>query len=376
MRVLFTSHGAYGHFHPIAPLALAAKARGHEVVVATGPDLVEWVRGCGLPAEKVGLAHGEHERRLAELTIGDPGLGVFHRFSTVAVPATLADLVRLGEVWRPDVIVHEEGEYSAPLYAGMLGIPCVTHSWPAPARPEAERDTYRELLSPIWAANGIEHLTRTSGDVYLDSCPPSYQSNEIRSIPGVVPIRAVVFDGPPSPLPRWLAELPRPAAYVTLGTVRFFSEPEMLRFAVEAVEPLVAAVVVTTGPNPPEVVETHGDHIRVERYLPQSQILPRVDLVVSHGGAGTTLGSLVHGLPHLVVPGKAESQLRNAERTEALGVGTAVSRGTASPETLRAAAQQLLTDPSYCSAAAAARDTIDALPTVDSAVGLLERLAP
>lgn len=373
MRVLFTCHGAYGHFHPIAPLALAVQARGHEVVVATGPALVDWVRRCGLPAEPSGLTVAEMDGQGAELGIADRRLLAFHRFSTVSVPPMLADLVRLAGRWAPDLVVHEEGEYAAPLSAARLGVPCVTHSWAAPARPAAERDLYRELLTPIWAANGVPGPPTTSGVVYLDSCPPPYQTADVTDIPGVMPLRPVPFDGPPAPAPGWLTDLPRPAVYVTFGTVPVFSTPELLRLGVEALEPL-AAVVVTTGPNPPRAVVAGGDRLHVESYLPQSHVLPRVDLLVSHGGAGTTLGSLVHGVPHLVVPGFAPSQLRNAERTEALGLGRAVPRAGMTAATLRAAARDLLADHRYREAAAATRAALDRLPDVESAVDLLESL--
>lgn len=172
MRILFSCHGAYGHFHPIAPLALAAQEKGHDVIVATGPDLVEWVATCGLRAVPVGLRAGDIEVRLAALPVEDHPLAMFHRFSTIAVPPTLADLLELTASWRPDIVVHEEGEYGAPLLTALQQIPCVTHSWAAPARPEKERQLYRTLLAPIWSAQGIASVPQTSGATYLDCCPP------------------------------------------------------------------------------------------------------------------------------------------------------------------------------------------------------------
>ncbi len=127
MRILFSCHGAYGHFHPIAALALATQDKGHDVVVATGPDLLDWVGACGLRAAPVGLSSGEFPARLAALSVEDRALVMFHRFSTIAVPPTLADLLQLTRSWRPDVVVHEEGEYGAPLFAALRQIPCVTH---------------------------------------------------------------------------------------------------------------------------------------------------------------------------------------------------------------------------------------------------------
>lgn len=374
MRILFTTHGAYGHFHPIAPLASAAQARGHDVVIATAPQLVEWVAACGFRVVPAGVRTDDIERGVQALRIADPLLGAFHRFSTVAVPPVLADLLRLAEGWRPDVVVHEEGEYAAPLFSAVSGVPCITQSWPAPARPEQERQLYRDLLQPIWAANGLSCEARTSGAVYLDACPPPYQSGAIASIPGVVTVRPVAFDGPTSTVPPWLANLPRPAAYVTLGTVPIFSRPEVLRAAVEAVEALVAAVVVTTGPNPPDVVAGMSPHVHGAAYLAQSDVLPRVDLVVSHGGAGTTLGAITHGLPHLVLPGFAPSQQRNASRTQQLGFGLCVDQDEPATQ-LQEAAQRLLTDGAYRTAAATAAASLDRLPSPQDCVTLLEDAA-
>ena len=373
MRVLFTCHGGYGHFHPVAPLALAAQARGHDVVVATSPAFVDWVRRCGLSAEPSGLTASEADERVAELGITDHRLAAFHRFSTVAVPPMATDLLKLGRRWSPDLVVHEEGEYAGPLAAALLGIPCVTHSWTAPARPGSERTLYGELLVPIWAALDLPGPPATSGQVYLDACPPPYQTSDIAGIPGVTPVKPVPFDGPDTPVPGWLADLPRPAVYVTFGTVPVFSTPQLLRLAVEALEPL-ATVVVTTGPNPPEVIAETGEHVHVEQYLPQSQVLPRVDLVVSHGGAGTTIGALAQAVPHLVVPGGAPSQVRNAARTEALGLGRTIPSDRLSAATLRDAARELLTDQRYRHAATSARKELDQLPDVDTTVDLLEAL--
>ena len=44
------------------------------------------------------------------------------------------------------------------------------------------------------------------------------------------------------------------------------------------------------------------------QYLPQSLVLPHVDAALSHGGAGITLGALVHGPPQLLLPGRARIQ--------------------------------------------------------------------
>ena len=65
-------------------------------------------------------------------------------------------------------------------------------------------------------------------------------------------VRPGLFDGPPEPPRRVLRSLPRPAVYVTLGSVAVFSTPDLLAGIAAALAPHVASVVVTTGPNPVE----------------------------------------------------------------------------------------------------------------------------
>ena len=48
MRILFTVGPLVGHLQPMLPLLRAASAAGHQVVVATGPDLVGELQRRGL----------------------------------------------------------------------------------------------------------------------------------------------------------------------------------------------------------------------------------------------------------------------------------------------------------------------------------------
>ena len=59
-------------------------------------------------------------------------------------------------------------------------------------------------------------------------------------------------------------------------------------------------VVATVGQGiDPTDLGPQPSHVRVERFLPQGDVLPGVDLVVSHGGSGSLMAALSHGLPSL-----------------------------------------------------------------------------
>ncbi|MEU0485051.1 glycosyl transferase, partial [Streptosporangium sp. NPDC006013] len=56
MRLLFTTAPLRGHFFPLVPLAWAARAVGHDVLVATTDGFAAVVARSGLPAASFGPA--------------------------------------------------------------------------------------------------------------------------------------------------------------------------------------------------------------------------------------------------------------------------------------------------------------------------------
>jgi UDP:flavonoid glycosyltransferase YjiC (YdhE family) len=95
--------------------------------------------------------------------------------------------------------------------------------------------------------------------------------------------------------------------------------------------------------------------------------------VVSHGGSGSVLGALAHGLPMLLLPLGADQPL-NAARCAALGAARVLDALTATPAEIRGAVSALLEDPAPRAAAERLRDEIAALPGPEHAVARLEVL--
>jgi UDP:flavonoid glycosyltransferase YjiC (YdhE family) len=370
VRVLCTAFPAVGHLHPLLPLALAAKQAGHEVCVATAPDLVPWSITCGVPARPVGP--------LVRSLVAQVGPDRPERLLTDVWPgAATTDLVRLCEEWRPDIVVHEEGEYAAVLVAARLGIPCVTQSWSTPAKSPFERAEAVARLTPLWEreAGSGAGAPRITGDLYLDACPPPFQLGGLRGIEQVVTVRAVPFDGPAQASPRWLSRLERPAAYITLGADPAYSTTDLLRLLAMASAPVLGSVVLTTGPRDAASLGPLPDNVRAMPYLPQSMVLPHVAVVISQGGAGGTLGALLHALPHLVVPGHSQSQQDVASVTAGIGTGLRLRAEHLTPEEIEAALGELLSDLRFELAASKVRTQIEQLPGPDAALELALSLA-
>jgi MGT family glycosyltransferase len=115
-------------------------------------------------------------------------------------------------------------------------------------------------------------------------------------------------------------------------------------------------------------------NVRIERYIPQSVVLPLSDVVVSHGGSGSVIGALAHGLPMILIPLGAD-QPYNAARCADLGVARVLDAVGATSATVREAVVTVLADPTFRQAAQRLRDEIAGLPDPAHAVTLIERLA-
>jgi UDP:flavonoid glycosyltransferase YjiC (YdhE family) len=128
-----------------------------------------------------------------------------------------------------------------------------------------------------------------------------------------------------------------PTVVVSLSTFRFADLAETWRRVLEAVDGMDARVVATLGPamSPREIAAPPG--VEVHEWMPHDQLLARASLLVGHGGHGTTLAALAHGVPVLALPLDATSdQPRMGRAVARAGVGVTMSRRAEPAEIRRA----------------------------------------
>lgn len=168
----------------------------------------------------------------------------------------------------------------------------------------------------------------------------------------------------------------RPTVYVTLGTL-FNTMPEGMptfRMALEALRDEPMNIIVTIGrDNDPADFDPIPENIHIERFIPQSVLLPHCDIVVHQGGFSTITGTLTAGLPMVILPIGAD-QPYNAACCEALEVGRVIAPEERTPRAIRDAVQGVLADPMYRLNATRVRNEMAVLPGPEYAVELLERL--
>ena len=107
-------------------------------------------------------------------------------------------------------------------------------------------------------------------------------------------------------------------------------------------------------------------------FAEHDDLLPGCAAAVTHGGLGTTLRALAHGVPLLVLPLGRDQEI-NAARVVALGVGARLASDDA-PARIAAALNTLLDDPRFSTAARRAAERIAADSPDDTAVAAVESL--
>ena len=174
--------------------------------------------------------------------------------------------------------------------------------------------------------------------------------------------------------PAW--ELPEelrgeePLLYLSLGSLGSADVPLMEKLVAE----LAGApyrVIVSKGPQHTEF-ELAANMAGAE-FLPQTEILPKVDLVITHGGNNTVTECLYFGKPMIVLP-IFWDQHDNAQRIEETGFGVRLDTYRHSGEELTGAVKRLLDDEALAAKLAQTSERLRSAPGTEKAADLIEQV--
>lgn len=378
MRLLFTCVGGEGHAGPLAPIARAAAAAGHEVAFAVAPGLVALVEASGFTAFAAGPRGRAVPPGITTLQAPDQereDRDLRERFAGSFAARRAGQVAELVRAWSPDVVVSDETDFGALAAVESLGRPQAVVQVTASGaflRPEV----LVEPLDRLRAGQGLEPdptLAMLEGDLLLVPFPPGFRVHWPERAHAVRP--GLDGLGPVGAAPAWLDELgDRPVVWLSLGTVFNAESGDLFDRALAGLGSLDVDLVATVGRQlDPEAFGAPPPNVRLVRYVPQAQLLPYVDLVVSHGGSGSVVGALTHGLPMVLLPLGAD-QLLNGARCRALGLGPVLDVVSLTPTELAEAAMDALADAAAAAASARLRAEIDDLPGPERAVELLAGL--
>ena len=387
--MLFSTTAGVGHFAPMAPVAEACMAAGHEVAVAAPASFAAHVTGHGLthlpfpdvPAERLGPVFD----RVARLSFTEGNrLVVTEVFGRLDAEAALPVLTDILARFRPDIVVRDPCELGSAVAAQRADVPQVqvaigldqllvtVAGW----LDEPVREL--ESLAGVRAGRGEDLIlgtpTLTTVPALLEDAAGS-GLDERRRLWRFRHSTAVPTD--PALPSRW-GDPETPLVYVSFGSVAGSLPPFAGLYAavldVLAAEPV--RVLMTTGTGF-DLATLHPvpANACVLQWWPQEAAMAEAAAVVGHGGFGTTMAALRAGLPQVVLPLFSLDQFLNAECVEAVGAGAQVLGGLPAAAGIPAALRTLLKDAYAVESAGHIAAAMAALPDISESVGVLENLA-
>ena len=256
-----------------------------------------------------------------------------------------------------------------------------------PASFQRFRDAYRQVLHPLWVEfndwwreNGAASLAPMefigAGELNLYVYPEELDYVAARPLGPTwhrleSSVRNVDALGGDVTLPAGFADGDRPVVYFSLGSLGS-ADVTLMHRVIDALASEPYDVIVSMGPRHDEV--ELGDNMWGAEFLPQTEILPLADLVITHGGNNTVTESMHFGKPMVVLP-LFWDQYDNAQRVDERGYGVRLASYNFSADQLRATVASLLIDEPLGRRLATASRRIRAADGVGRASQLIESVA-
>ncbi len=341
LRVLALLIPERGHINPIAPTLKALEDAGADVVVASLGDVAVLgarLRECGVRGQALALSC-------------PPPPPTLHRSGkalaeTIRAPAELAAWIEalllggvddvaaaVGEIIDGDtfdVVVVDPMLYGAVVAAMKRGLPWAALSSSLnPMTPKAWQVPLTTTLSALSKRRHdafLKHGLEPPAFAVADAISPwlsiafsadAYAPRDAADAADVFALGAPFAVPPPS-------TQPRSGLYVSFGSQAFY-QPRLFAAVFAAATRLGLDVVASVGDliDDDAFVASAPPGARLLRYAPQLEILPTVEVAISHGGANSVVEALSFATPLVLLPLCNDQHLQARFMRDA-GVGAVV----------------------------------------------------
>ncbi len=401
-----------GHLHPFGALGRELIERGHRVTVFHMPDLRPRVEAEGLEFVAIGASDHpagslpESLNGLARLQ----GLSAL-RYTIEAVRRTTEMMLRDAPsaiiAAGVDALLVDQTEPAGGTVAEHLGLPFITvcnalllHEEPNVPPPFTGWSFRPNLLARIRNQAGYRASRAVTRPVtqtvsryrHSWSLPVHHFPEQSYSALAQISQQPPAFDFPRQKLPAsfhyvgplrqgpakgsktfpWGRLNGKPLVYASLGTLQNQKE-HVFRLFAQACATLDVQLVLTHGGGlSDEVTSTFPGNPVVVSYAPQTELLARAALTLTHAGLNTVLDSLSYGVPLVAIPITYE-QPAIASRIRSAGVGEVLPLKGLSAEQLTLKIKKVLELATYQTRAKAIKSSIFEAGGVNLAGTLIEK---
>jgi UDP:flavonoid glycosyltransferase YjiC (YdhE family) len=344
-RYLWLCHSSGGNLPPSLGVARELRDRGHDVSFLLKPEMTHRIEAEGLRALPLSAAYAQ--------IAAYPDAGPITRMAcSLTAPDVAREVADVVAAEAPDALLIDAMFPAALAFGAAHPLPtivfCHTFLWRQMAEWQGIFDTLAGLragagfdplpdMQSLWKAQ--DRMIVTSVAAFDDAPLPGW--DHVRH---VGPSLTNEAKATPIDLP-WAEDDPTPLVLLSFTTTEL-AGAEKLQTALDALAGLPVHVVATTsaGIDPAALIAPANAH--VVAYADHDQILRRAAMTVTHGGHGTLMRVLRHGVPMVVIPGLPHDQAPNGQLVQRMGAGIALP-GDAGAVAIRKAAETILGAPSY-----------------------------
>jgi UDP:flavonoid glycosyltransferase YjiC (YdhE family) len=370
-RILFLAFSGGGNLPPSLGIARELTARGHKVAFAGDPEMMPRLKRTPFRPIELTQAFAQLDKYPA---------GPFGRwFCQLTSSAVEAQARAIVDAENPDIVLIDFMFLAALNQVPNYGRPTAAMAHMTLCR---VTDTFRGLTQ---MCSGIRQQFGFAGLAPFDELLSFCDRVIVTSLgaiddtaASVPPTRNIRHVGPVLETEAHVRPVKLPwdtADKTPLVLVSFSTDP------VQATPTLIERSLAALGRLDVHVVATVGSAIDIGRLsIPRNavavaaadhdRLMKQAALVVTHGGHGTMMRALKHGVAMLVMPGIAPDQPINAARVAELGAGRVLAQD-ADSDAIGAAAQALLSTASY---RVGARKVASLFRGVDGAIGAADEI--
>ncbi|RRD96408.1 glycosyltransferase [Clostridiales bacterium COT073_COT-073] len=359
-----------GHLYPLLTLAEPLlHEENYQIRVITGDRKIELVEKIGFSALPILPDHPGKMEEIANTDMKISALGMLRQFRQVTqlLPEAMQELKKIWQADRPDIVIADFVTVVAGIVCEELGIPWIT-TIPTPFAIESRTSTpsYLGGLKPSqtvygkirdMAGRSLIHGFKRMAFALFRRNLGEYQNFKIYDEHGyeriysphsilALGMKELEFrDDFPAQL-RWVGyrcrsfervetELSitgqpgRKKVLVTCGTHLLWEKQnlmEMAKLLGRKYPDMDFWVSLGNCDARDRPVVFKAKNVRVYEYLPYEQILPEVDYVFHHGGAGILYHCIEYGKPALIMP-RDYDQFDYAVRAEMAGIARICKKG-------------------------------------------------
>ena len=392
MKFLFSPMGTHGFVYPSVGIAKELKQRGHEVAFATSRDFTDFFKQEGLNR----IPNGRRDRQSFEISRWG---------GSIHISIQLKHIECALERFMPDVLIGSLLGFGS-IFAGKI------HELPTAvigvstylfATPETLK--YPDLLSApekraVWRSNDFRKAYNEVGTLFqfqpmsendfIEDMPLLGDLFFLRNLPDLIEssselpqkvhlIGACNWDTSikAPELENWLREAKvsgYPILYVQPGA--HFGARSFWSFLVDALSEQPIKVVASIGRKVGVLsdLSLYPDNFYVRDHIPQNQVLPYSDGIVSEGHTSVVLGALTHGIPLMLIPYGGE-EMECAEMCIKAGVCVGINHKDISVRSIKEKIQELIQRSDIKNKAKKVKDLFKKSNSYQNAADLLEQLA-